>query len=226
MGEQMKQQQEMMQKQMQEMMAAMSGANTDVVETGNAVADARAKRRAQGAEGDDWHGGGGLASSEQLKKFEKKMAELESIVQGLKDELNEEKKARRALEQRFKAGVIGSPAGGPRATDAWARAKAAAATGSVPVPGSDPRGTRAPPPRPGSVPAPGGNPAIDFETRSIEKESLLQTVNDVVRQIKDHMSRPRTKGVTLGAQTVTHTHTHTHTHTERENTPYTSVLAH
>ena len=102
------------------------------------------------------------------------------------------------LEQRLKAGVMGSPAGGPRATDAWARAKAAAATGSVPPPGSDPRGTRAPPPRPGSVPVPGGNPAADFETRSIEKEQLLQTVGDVVQQVKDHMSRPRVKGVTLG----------------------------
>ena len=74
------------------------------------------------------------------------------------------------------------------------------AGGSLPVPppGSDPRGTRAPPPRPGSVPVPGGNPAADFETRSIEKEQLLQTVGDVVQQVKDHMSRPRVKGVTLG----------------------------
>ena len=198
MAEQMRQQQEAMQTQMAEMMATMSGNGPEEVNTGNAVADARAKRRAQGNAEDDWQGGGGLASSEQLKKFEKRMAELESTVATLKDELKEEQKARRALEQRLKAGVMGSPAGGPRATDAWARAKAAAATGSVPPPGSDPRGTRAPPPRPGSVPVPGGNPAADFETRSIEKEQLLQTVGDVVQQVKDHMSRPRVKGVTLG----------------------------
>jgi myosin-6 len=211
MAEQMRVQQEAMQKQMQQMMTQMTGS----VDTGNltGLAAAREERRLQeemGIEG----GGGGLVSDKKVKALEAKLNELVGTVDALKADLEEEKKKVKWLESRAAgAGAIGSPSrpGGAgqlpapgQASDAWQRAKDAAARQVAPpgvpaVAGRPVVPQRAPPTRPGVVALPGGaGGAESFEQRNIEKDQLVKNVAQVVAQVKAHMSQSKKKGVTLG----------------------------
>jgi hypothetical protein len=216
-------QQQQMQQKMQEMTATMAGQAAPVESTGNAVTDARAKRRAQG--NDEWEGGtGATASKTDLNQLRVSMKELEKTVMDVKAELEEERRARKLLEQKLKVGGFSSRR---RREDAWQRAKSAAArqvpapgSHAVPVPGQAP--TRAAPPRPVAAVVSirrspflwkalaewcqadadtlgCARPAQDsFEARNIEKDDLLKNLQLVVSQVKDHMSKAKERGVTLG----------------------------
>jgi hypothetical protein len=152
MADQLRAQQEQMQQKMQEMMATMAGQAAPVESTGNAAVDARAKRRQKGD--DEWEGGTGAAASKtDLNQLRVSMKELEKTVMDVKAELEEERRARKLLEQKLKVGGFSSRR---RREDAWQRAKSAAArqvpapgSRAVPVPGQAP--TRAAPPRPVAV---------------------------------------------------------------------------
>jgi len=210
MAEQMQKQQEQMQKQMQQMMMQMTGtvAGPDGEMTG--LAAQREERRLKEEMGiDSSGGGGGMVSDKKLKSLEEKLNKLTNTVDQLKQELEEEKKKVKWLESRVSgAGAIGSPSrpGGvpaptSQASDAWQRAKSAAARQVAPpsvpaVAGRPVVPQRAPPTRPGAVALPGG--AESFEQRNIEKDQLVKNVAQVVAQIKDHMGQPKKKGLTLG----------------------------
>ena len=214
MAEQMQKQQEAMQKQMQTMMMQMTGSVGGSGEL-TGLAAAREERRIKegmGIDGAGGGGGGGMVSDKTVKRLEEKLNKLSNTVEELRAELDEEKKKVKWLEGRVSgAGVMGSPArpgvpapgvpGQAQASDAWQRAKDAAARQVAPpgvpaVAGRPVVPTRAPPTRPGAVALPGG--AESFEQRNIEKDQLVKNVAQVVAQIKAHMGQSKKKGVSLG----------------------------
>eukprot|EP01043_Picozoa_sp_COSAG02_P010080 COSAG02_NODE_349_length_24073_cov_102.816092_6_plen_1343_part_00 len=213
MAEQMQKQQEAMQKQMQTMMMQMTGTVGGTGEL-TGLAASREERRLKeemGIEGGGGGGGGGMVSDKNVKRLEEKLNKLSNTVDELRKELDEEKKKVKWLESRVSgAGAIGSPSrqgapvpgpGQAQASDAWQRAKSAAARQVAPpgvpaVAGRPVVPQRAPPTRPGAVALPGG--AESFEQRNIEKDQLVRNVAQVVAQIKDHMAQSKKKGVQLG----------------------------
>eukprot|EP01043_Picozoa_sp_COSAG02_P009111 COSAG02_NODE_304_length_25204_cov_11.025095_17_plen_1285_part_00 len=214
MAEQMQKQQEAMQKQMQAMMVQMTGTVGGTGEL-TGLAASREERRLKEEMGIEGGGGvgGGMVSDKNVKRLEEKLNKLTNTVDELRKELDEEKKKVRRLESRVAgAGAIGSPLrpgavpgpggpAGPAASDAWQRAKDAAARqvaapGVPAVAGRPMAPQRAPPTRPGAVALPGG--AESFEQRNIEKDQLVRNVAAIVGQIKDHMGQNKKKGVQLG----------------------------
>jgi hypothetical protein len=102
--------------------------------------------------------------------------------------------------------VAASPAVGPGASDAWQRAKDAAAR-QVRQPGAAAAGGSQVAGR--AVGGGGGHagaarpaaatPSADsYEARNIEKDQLVKNLAKVVAQIKTHMASKKAKGVTLG----------------------------
>ena len=159
---------------------------------------------AVGQNGTGGAGGGGI-SAEKEQRMMDRLTELEKKVNRLEEDLKLEKKARQELETRVgQGGVAASPgrgggkAGLDQSSDAWQRAKSAAAR-QVQPPGVAGRAVAKPQvptaPRPGQVALPG---ASDFEQKNVEKDDQIKAMTAVVEQIKAHMTQSKRKGVTLG----------------------------